>query len=155
MKRLTILLVSFALCLIVAQAGFSQAKVYRTVSNETVESILRGLELKYQKEERKNKDANILVFDFKRGDHSFRLFNYQSDLWIESTYERNMKSEDVNRWNADAKFSRLVVIQEKEKTILSLESQLDCAGGVTDAVVKQFVNRFEEETKKFAKFSTK
>jgi len=153
MERLIILLFSFAACLVLPLGAYSQSKIYRTITNETVEKILQNLEVKYQKEERKNKDASIMLFDFKRGDHSFRLFNYQSDLWIESTYERKLKPEDVNRWNADAKFSRLVVINEKDKTILSLESQLDCAGGVTDAVVKQYINRFEEEAKKFAKFS--
>lgn len=151
MKRLIPILVCFSFCLlpIVAQ---SQVKVYRNVSNDTVEKILTNLELKFQKEERKNKESSIMSFDFKRGDNSFRLFNYQSDLWIECTFEKSMKPEDVNRWNADAKFSRLVLIQEKDKTILSLESQLDCAGGVTDAVVKQYINRFDEEAKRFSKF---
>jgi Putative bacterial sensory transduction regulator len=150
MKRLIPTFVCFALFLLPI-VGQSQGKVYRTVNNETVEKILTSLELKFQKEERKNKDATIMIYDFKRGDNSFRLFNYQSDLWIECTHEKSMKAEDVNRWNADAKFSRLVVIQEKEKTILSLESQLDCAGGVTDAVVKQYINRFDEEAKRFLK----
>jgi hypothetical protein len=76
-------------------------------------------------------------------------------LWIECTYERRMKAEEINRWNADAKFSRLVLIEQKEKTILSLESQLDCQGGVTDAVIKNYINRFEEEVNRFAKFAAK
>jgi len=152
MKRIAILVVGFTACLLLPHDGYSQSKVYRTVTNEGIEKILQSIEVKYQKEERKNKDAVIMLFDFKRGDQSFRLFNYQSDLWIECTVERKVKPEDVNRWNADAKFSRLVVIEEKGKTILSLESQLDCAGGVTDAMIKHYVNRFEDEAKKFAKF---
>ena len=56
---------------------------------------------------------------------------------------------------ADAKFSRLVMIEQKDKTILSLEAQLDCLGGVTDTVVKQYINRFEEEAKRFSKFPAK
>jgi hypothetical protein len=152
MKRLSAVLVCFSMCLALPLVAYSQGKVYKNVSNDTVETILKGLDLKFQKEERKSKEGSIFLFDFKRGDNSFRLFNYQSDLWIECTYEKSMKPEDVNRWNADAKFSRLVVIQEDKKTILSLESQLDCAGGVTDAVVKQYINRFDEEAKKFVKF---
>lgn len=152
MKRLSALLCCFTLCLLLPLVAYSQGKVYKTVSNDTLETILKSLDLKFQKEERKSKEGSVFHYDFKRGDNSFRLFNYQSDLWIECTYEKSMKPEDVNRWNADAKFSRLVVIQEDKKTILSLESQLDCAGGVTDAVVKQYINRFEEETKKFVKF---
>ena len=152
MKRLTILLVCAALAL-VPTAVLSQSKVYRTVTNDGLEKILQSLDLKYQRDERKDKDATITYFDFKRGEESYRLYNYVNDLWIESTFEKAMKADDINRWNADAKFSRLVMIPQRDKTMLSLESQLDCLGGVTDAVVKQYINRFDEEAKKFAKFS--
>jgi hypothetical protein len=155
MNRLASLLIGCTILLVLPLVGHAQSKVYRSVSDGTVEKILQSLEVKYAKEERKHKDATIMFFDFKRGDHSFRLYNYQSDLWIECTYERAMKAEEINRWNADAKFSRLVMIEQKDKTILSLESQLDCLGGVTDALIRQYINRFEEEAKRFAKFSAK
>jgi hypothetical protein len=151
MQRLGIV-IALTAYLLAPLAGYSQNKVYRNISDATVEKILQSLELKYQKEERKNKEATIMFFDFKRGDQSYRLYNYQSDLWIECVYGRTMKAEDINRWNADAKFSRLVLIENKDKTMLSLESQLDCMGGVTEAVIKQYINRFEEETKRFSKF---
>ena len=151
MKHLVAFVV-FAAALVCTPTSPSQSKVYRTVSNETVEKILQGLEIKYQKEERKGKEASIMLFDFKRGDNTYRLFNYQNDLWIECTFEQKMKPEDVNRWNAEAKFSRLVLIEQKDKAMLSLESQLDCLGGVSDAVIRQYINRFDEEAKRFAKF---
>ena len=117
MKRILLLVGGLTTFLLFASAVQSQNKIYKTVSNDTVEKILQGLELKFQKEERKNKDVTIVSFDFKRGDHSFRLFNYQSDLWIECTFEKKLKAEDINRWNAEAKFSRLVLIEQKDKTI--------------------------------------
>lgn len=152
MKRLTTLIVCFALAL-VPTGVFSQSKVYRAVTNDGVEKILQSLELKYQKDERKDKDATVTFYEFKRGEQSYRLYNYVNDLWIECTYEKAMKPDDINRWNADAKFSRLVLIPQRDKTVLSLESQLDCLGGVTDVIIKQYINRFDEEAKKFAKFS--
>jgi hypothetical protein len=133
-------------------AARSQNKVYRQVPNDVIEKVLDELKIKYQKEERKDKNSSVMHFDFKRGDVSFRLYNYGNDLWIESTSDKSMKPDDVNRWNAEAKFSRLVLIEQKDKTTLSLESQLDCAGGVTDAVIRQYINRFDEEARKFAKF---
>jgi len=154
MKRLAILLI-FAMLAIAPGAVLSQAKVYRTVSNDGLEKILQSLDLKFQKDERKDKEATITYYDFKRGEQSYRLYNYVNDLWIESTYEKPMKADDINRWNADAKFSRLVLIPQRDKSVLSLESQLDCIGGVTDALIKQYINRFDEEAKKFAKFSSK
>ena len=153
MNRFILLVTCLAFSLFLTREVFSQSKVYRTVSNDAVEKILQSLELKYQKAERKDKDSTTMYFDFTRGGQPFRLYNYGNDLWIECTFEKKLIAADINRWNAEAKFSRLVLIEQKDKTILSLESQLDCLGGVTDAVIKQYINRFDEEAKKFAKFA--
>lgn len=153
MKRLAILAISFAVALLLTPLSVSQDKVVRKVTNEQLEKILQTLEVKYQKEDRKDKDVTTTFYEFKRGDNSFRLYNYVNDLWIEMTFEKTMKLEDINRWNADAKFSRLVLVPQRDKTMVSLESQIDCVGGVTDAMIKQFIHRFDDEAKRFAKFS--
>jgi Putative bacterial sensory transduction regulator len=148
MKHFVLLLACFALTADVV----AQTKVYRAVSNETIEKTLQSLDIKYQKSTPKEKDGASMYFDFTRGSNNYRLKNYSTDLWIEQTIDKKMPLEDVNRWNAEAKFSRLVLIDLKDKTTLSLEFQLDCVGGVTDAMVKQYINRFDEEAKRFAKF---
>jgi len=153
MNRFILLVACLAFSLFLTRETYSQSKVYRTVSNDAVEKILQSLELKYQKAERKDKDSTTMYFDFTRGGQPFRLYNYGNDLWMECTFEKKMIATDINRWNAEAKFSRLVLIEQKDKTILSLEAQLDCLGGVTDAAIKQYINRFDEEAKKFAKFA--
>ena len=152
MKPLPIFSACLAIALCCAQDATPQSKVYRSVANDRLEKILQSLALKYEKAERKDKDTTIVFYEFKRGDQSYRLYNYVNDLWIESTFEKTMKPEQVNRWNADAKFSRLVLVAQKDRTFLSLESQLDCLGGVTDAMIKQYIVRFDEEAKKFATF---
>lgn len=152
MKRLVLIVACFAFTLLVSRGVIAQGKVTKTVSNESIEKILTSLDIKFQKGERKDKDFTTTYYDFTRSEQSCRLYNYGNDLWLECTMDKKMKLEEVNRWNADAKFSRLVLIETKEKTTLSLESQLDCLGGVTDAMVKQYINRFDEEAKKFAKF---
>jgi hypothetical protein len=152
MNRSILFIVCLASSFVLTREVLSQSKIHRNVSNDAIEKILQSLELKYQKAERKDKDNAIMYFDFTRGAQPFRLYNYGNDLWIECTFEKKLKAEDINRWNADAKFSRLVLIEQKDKTILSLEAQLDCLGGVTDAMIKQYINRFDEEAKKFAKF---
>jgi hypothetical protein len=153
MNRFVSLVACLAFSLFLTCEAFSQSKVYRTVGNDAIEKILQSLELKYQKGERKDKDSTTMYFDFTRGGQPFRMYNYGSDLWIECTFEKKLNAEDINRWNSEAKFSRLILIEQKDKTILSLEAQLDCLGGVTDAVIKQYINRFDEEAKKFAKFA--
>jgi molybdenum cofactor biosynthesis enzyme MoaA len=155
MKRLAFNALGLSLCLLVPMVGRSQNKVYNNVSNETVEKVLKSLELKFDKGERKVKDNAVAYYDFKRDEISYRLFNYGSDLWIETPIEQKLKLEDINRWNAQAKFSRAVLIDQKDKASISLEAQIDCLGGVTDAVIKQFVTRFDEETKKFVQFVPK
>lgn len=154
MKRTISLVACLALALLLPIAGVSQTKSYRQVPNEAVEKVLQSLELKYQKDEPKDK-AGVMFFEFKRGELAYRLYNYGNDLWIETVFEAKLPLEEVNRWNAEAKFTRLVLIEQKDKTSLSLEAQLDCAGGVTDAVIRQYVNRFDEEAKKFTKFMGK
>jgi hypothetical protein len=151
MKRYGFFLFVTALALSLPYAGWSQNKVYNNVSSETVEKILTGLAIKFQKTEHK-KTTSTAQYDFKRGEQAFRLYNYGgNDLWIECHFDKTLKLEDVNRWNAEAKFSRAVFVEQKEKSMISLEGQLDCLGGVSDAIVKQFVNRFEDEAKKFVK----
>lgn len=152
MKRLVFVFAAFCIFLLVPRAVHSQNKVSRNVTNDTLEKALQSFEWKYQIGERKDKENTVTFYDFTRGDLQIRLYNYGSDLWIETTVDKKMRLEDINRWNADAKFSRLVMIEQKEKTVLSLESQLDCLGGVTDGMIKQYIKRFDEEAKKFSKF---
>jgi hypothetical protein len=156
-RNLTLIGVCFAISLFVGNGAFSQGKITKSVSNESIEKILQGLDVKFQRSERKDKDKDnketiTIFFEFTRNEQTCRLFNYGNDLWLECTVEKKVKLEDVNRWNAEAKFSRLVLIETKDKTIVSLESQLDCLGGVTDTQIRQYLNRFDEEAKKFAKF---
>jgi hypothetical protein len=151
MKRFAILAVFLAGAVLPTPAA-AQTKITKNVSNEQIESILQGLQLKFSKVEPKGKDSASMYFDFERGERPCRLKNYGTDLWIESTIEKALKLEDINRWNADAKFSRLVLITENNKTIVSLEAQLDCLGGVTEPMVRQFIVRFEAEAKRFTKF---
>jgi hypothetical protein len=152
MNRLIAIFVCITLTCLLPGAARSQNKVYRQIPNDVIEKVLDELKIKYEKKESKDKSSSVVHFDFKRGDIDFRLYNYGNDLWIESTSDKSMKPDDVNRWNAEAKFSRLVLIEQKDKMTLSLESQLDCAGGVTDAAIRQYINRFDEEARKFAKF---
>ncbi len=153
MKRLGFFLGGLTLIVLLPAGSLSQGKVFRNVGNDAVEKVLHSLALKFEKGEKKFKDDSTIAFyDFKRHDRSYRLNNYGTDLWLECIFDKNLKLEDVNRWNAEAKFSRAVqLVDAKGKVTISLESQLDCLGGVTEAMIKQFVDRFDEETGKFVK----
>lgn len=129
-------------------------KVYRNVSTEKLESILKDLKIDFERG--KSKDDGVAVYTFEKQGRSLRLKNHGGkDLWIDTEYTaEKITPEMVNEWNVQAKFSRAVRLKG-DKGIVSLEAQLDCVGGATDAIIRQFITRFEGEVQRFTQFSKK
>jgi hypothetical protein len=126
-------------------------QVYKNVSSDKIERILGDLNIEYKKS-KGNKDG-IHFYDFTRNGFKVRLHNYNGqDLWIDALFTDPMSPEDANRWNIRAKFSRVVLMDVNGKKTVSLENQFDCAGGCTDPIVRQFVNRFDNEVQTFADY---
>ncbi len=73
-------------------------------------------------------------------------------MWIDAVFTDKMSADDANRWNVRAKFSRCVLLNTNDKATVSLENQFDCLGGCTDAIVRQFVVRFDGEVRDFVEF---
>jgi hypothetical protein len=134
------------------------AQVYKNVSNETIERLLRELNIQYRKSYGKDNQGNekqgIVFYDYtNKAGFKVRLHSYEGrDLWIDALFNDPMTLEDINRWNTRAKFSRCVQLNNNNKQTASLENQLDCLGGVTDAIVRQFVVRFDAEIRDFVEF---
>lgn len=125
--------------------GAQDPEVYREVKPERLEKILAGLNIKYEKKD--GTKPGVVYYDFKRGDQKVRLHNYNgADLWIDSLFNDKATLATVNGWNVKAKFSRAVLLKDGE---VSLENQIDCLGGVTDAIIRQFISRFDGEIKGF------
>lgn len=128
--------------------------VYKDVSAEKLEKILQSLGIEFKKD--KGKRAGVVYYDFRKGDRPVRLHNYNGkDLWLDTIYDDKLTLALVNGWNVRAKFSRAVQLKNGEKTTVSLESQIDCTGGVTDAILRQFVRRFDNEIRQFEKYISK
>ncbi len=129
----------------------SAQAVYKNVSVQTVERILNELGIQYKKSNG-NKEG-IHFYDYTRNGFKIRLHNYNGqDLWIDALWSDPLTIEDCNRWNVRAKFSRAVLLNNNGKNVVSLENQFDCLGGVTDAIVRQFIVRFDGEVRDFAEF---
>lgn len=129
-------------------------KVQRSVPSAKLESILEDMKIKYSKTAGKNE--GIHYYDFERNNFKVRLHNYQGrDLWIDVQFTEKMSLAEVNQWNVRAKFSRAVLVKNGDKQSTSLESQIDCEGGVTDGMIRQFILRFDGEIKTFVQFLTK
>lgn len=136
--------------LLLASPGASQ-EVYRQVSAEKLEALLGKMNISFRKVP--SKTEGIVYYHFKRENFEVRLHNYNGkDLWIDSIFNDKMTPEMVNRWNIRAKLSRAVIIKDGAQETISLESQLDCLGGVTDAIITRFISHFDDELKGFSGF---
>lgn len=131
-----------------------QSKVQRVVTSAKLESILQDMKIKYSKTAGKNE--GIHYYDYERHNFKVRLHNYQGrDLWLDVHFTEKMSLEEINQWNVRAKFSRAVMVKNADKQSTSLESQIDCEGGITDGMIRQFILRFDSEIKGFVQFLTK
>ncbi len=132
-------------------AGQSREVVTQSVSSEKLEAILKDLGVSYQKDA--GKKERIFSYRFERQGRKVRLHNYGGeDLWIETDFTDKATLDLVNRWNMRAKFSRAVLIAGGERPTISLEGQIDCSLGVTDGMVRQFIQRFDAEIEAFVSF---
>ena len=128
--------------------------VYRNVSSAALERVLGDLNIQFRKSTG-NKPA-IHFYDFTRNGYTIRLHNYEgNDLWIEALCTNRLSLDEVNRWNQRAKFSRCVRLENNNKVTVSLENQFDARGGCTDAIVRQFILRFDNEVRTFDGFVEK
>lgn len=152
-RRLCLCAVFLVLCAgvsVPAQEKKAKPKVHPRVTPEMLEGVLKGLELTFKKETEKE---GVHGYVFQRGDTRIRLVNYDGgDLWIEVVFDKKLPLERVNEWNATAKYSRCVLLDNEAKSTTSLEMQLDCINGVTEGMVRQFLVRFGGELKEFVKF---
>lgn len=130
-----------------------EKKIVHNVTNDRIEAILKELGADFKKSA--GKAEGISFYDFERNNYKIRLHNYDGkDLWIDAFFSDAMTPEEINAWNARAKFSRAVQLKG-DKQAVSLEAQLDCMGGVNDAIVRQFIRRFDGEVVQFVKFIAK
>ena len=131
-----------------------KSPVQRIVTSAKLESILQDMKIKYSKTAGKNEGVHY--YDYERNNFKVRLHNYQGrDLWLDVHFTEKMSLEEVNQWNVRAKFSRAVQVKNADKQSTSLESQIDCEGGITDGMIRQFILRFDGEIKSFVQFLTK
>ncbi|MCI0379231.1 MAG: YbjN domain-containing protein [Gemmataceae bacterium] len=130
-------------------AVVAKVKVYRQLSKERLENILKDLGISFQT----SGDfwSGTVMYDFTRNNNRIRLQYWKgADLRIDVFYFK-IPLEDVNRWNRTARLSRAVLLAGPPEGV-SLEAELDCTGGVTDGMVRQFILNFDKELGAFADF---
>lgn len=123
-------------------------KIVTNVSDELIEKLLGSLNLKYKKVQGKG----VTAFDFEANRHALRLSNFGGkDLMIDARF-KVIPLEKINKYNIDNKFIRAVYYKTDKGEHVALESNLDCVGGVSESIIRYFINEFNGDVKKFAKY---
>lgn len=123
-------------------------QIFTPVTNEKLESILKGLGVAFEKGDVKN----ATYFDFAANGFKLRLVNFGGkDLMIDAHFKK-IPLEDLNQWNLEKKFIRAVGYSVKGQEYSALECNLDCEVGTTDGILRNFIVGFQEDVKQFAKF---
>jgi len=139
-----------ALFLLPVPGEAQKVKVFKVLPNARLEKLLKDAETDFKRVPAK--EEGVTFYDYERHGYKLRLHSYAGrDLWLEAIFP-TAPLATLNRWNQRTKFSRAVLVKEDEGDSTSLEVQLDCAGGVTDGMVRQFLRRFDGEVRMFAKF---
>jgi len=143
-----------AASLVALSSADEPTKAYRNVSSDQLEAVLKGLKIDFKRTA--GKKDGVAFYDFDYESLKVRLHNYEGkDLWIDAHFSDRVDLDEVNKWNVKARATRAVLLGSGDKATVSLEAQLDCEGGTTDPIIRQFVLRFEKELKDFAKFISK
>lgn len=163
LRRQRRVLLALLLCGVAAQAdppgvtaGGDDKKdqVYRGVAAAKLESLLKQMNIEYDKTD--GKAPGVHYYDFERSKFKVRLHNYNGrDLWLDVVFTDPIALKEINGWNVRAKFSRAVQLKGGTRPATALEAQLDCEGGVTDGMIRQFILRFDGEIKNFVQYLTK
>jgi hypothetical protein len=141
-----------AAVLFLASAGRAEEdKIVKSLSPEESEAFLKKFEIDFKKVEAKI--AGVNLYDFKRKNFSMRFHNFEGkDIMLDALFPA-LPLERVNEWNTKAKFTRATLQRDTKGVFVTLESNLDLIGGVTEGGLRQFFANFEDDARLFAKFS--
>lgn len=140
-------------CLLLFLVGVAHAqeeKIYKKLTSDETEGLLKKFAIDFKKAD--SNTPGTYFYDFKRQKFEVRLYHFEGkDLMLDSVFQK-MPIERVNEWNIRAKFSRACLQKNPKGDYVTLESNFDLVGGVTEGAIKQFILSFDEELKTFAAF---
>jgi hypothetical protein len=133
-------------------AGGNDETIIADVTNEKLENILKTQGINYQ---RKMNAAGVVMFDFELSGQKLRMYNFGGkDLMIDAHFKK-ISYEDVNKYNLNRKFVRVVNYKGKDVEYTAVENNLDCEAGVTEGMIRNWITSFGEDARHFAEYSKK
>jgi hypothetical protein len=129
-------------------------RIYTQVTGNLLEQILRKLDVQFQKKDYGDGEA---MYSFTLNGRAMRLWNYAGrDLMADANFDKVVNAAALNQYNVDRKFIRAVAYNPKGKNAYtSLESNLDCVGGVTEEIIRAFIVNFPSDVAHFGEYIAK
>src|SRR5438270_433108 len=129
------LLIGAAMLFLVSAGRAQDDKIVKSLSPEETEAFLKKLEVEFKKVDAKV--PGVTLFDFKRKNFSMRFHNFDGkDVMLDALFPA-MPLERVNEWNTKAKFTRATLQRDAKGVFVTLESNLDLIGGVSEGGFRQ------------------
>jgi hypothetical protein len=135
---------------IAATVDAQDAKVARDVPPETIAKVLKELKIEFNKTAAPKGDEHY--FEFTRSNYRIRLTQFSSQELMLDCVFRGVPIDKVNEWNALARLTRASLHDDPSGKVTLLAYGLDVAGGATEAILEQYIKRFEDELKKYDRF---
>ena len=135
------------------RAAVQEEEVVTKITSERLEKILKDMNIEFKKVPAKEKDVS--VYEIERDTFKVHLRNIKGeDLMLDAPF-KEIPLKEINHYNSVRKFIRAVLYEEKGKKHTSLETNLDCTGGVSDRIIRYFIGTFDGELREFARFIAK
>ena len=110
--------------------------VTENVSNEQMESILKGMGLEYVKKEN--------TFTFELSGYGVALTNHQKNCLLYSYSKTPCSLRKINQWNKEKRFSRAYLDDDGDPCI---EADLEFDGGVTRKAICEWIKTFRSSVR--------
>jgi hypothetical protein len=133
----------------------TEEETFKTVTGQKLEQILKEMKIAFKKI---SPQPGVVTYVFVKNNQPLSLHSFGGeDLMIDRQWLGKGDLAKINDWNVKRFFVRAVAydaMKGKPATI-ALESNLDCAGGVSETIIRNFINAFDDEVRRFDEYLKK
>jgi Putative bacterial sensory transduction regulator len=145
-------LLALAALLLVPTVVPAQEEVYKGIPCARLEKILGDLKIKYRKGQ--GPGPNDCIYEYVKNNFQLRVTDFNGgDLMLDAIFPATSVAK-VNTWNIKRHLVRAVLYPPRDAVMAytALEANLDCMGGTSDALIRHFINAFDEQVAAFDKY---
>ena len=134
----------------------TEEETFKKVTPEQLERILKEMKISFNKIVGQ---PGVTSYVFARNNHPIALHSFEGgeDLMIDRQWIGKAELARINDWNVKRFFVRAVAYpaMKGKPAAIALESNLDCAGGVSESIIRNFINAFDDEVRRFDEYLKK